>query len=437
VFMPAFAQAIGITSGGATDLIVQLVAFALILGLMYLLILRLQQKQARQFADLIAAASMAPRSKEAGAANSAALDSDKNDSDSLSKLGNATAEAGSDIESLMSAVGDQAVELRGQHAKAVSNLSLGFDVLTNRLSTIHPLLGKVMEAASKSENTVGLLTASNEDYKRKLSEVERELMHFRPLAIKLEEDYRSARNQLAESNRRYLALETEHAEAQGTINDLFQKLASAEMARQRAVEENAAFIQKLNEHDSTIQSMLRETAHLKSEGVSVTSDLQQAERELRSLSDKYAVELEENSRAKAALNSLQVQFNQFRKESASQIEQVQDRERVLIEALSIKEKQFYESDIKRSALESKVDFLTRTNQRLRDELHRQLDHIGNLEASNRNLLDALARNSASAEQENEIKDSTKTTRVAPKLRAVPDSQMGNGAPAKSLPPEPE
>lgn len=86
--------------------------------------------------------------------------------------------------------------------------------------------------------------------------------------------------------------------------------------------------------------------------------------------------------------------------------------------MSIKEKQFYDSEIKRSALESKIDFLTRTNQRLREDLRRHLDHIGNLEASNRKLLELLARNSAD-EKELAQRESAKVT---PILRAVPDSQ---------------
>ena len=81
-------------------------------------------------------------------------------------------------------------------------------------------------------------------------------------------------------------------------------MASTELARQRTNEENNALVQRLGEHDSTIQSLLRETAHLKSETVSLASDLERAEQESKSVADKYAIEREANSRAKAALNSL-------------------------------------------------------------------------------------------------------------------------------------
>ncbi|MEJ0093564.1 MAG: preprotein translocase subunit YajC [Methylocella sp.] len=53
MFTPAFAQAVGGAGGGPTDLIVQLAPFALILVIMYFLIMRPQQKRAKEHADLI------------------------------------------------------------------------------------------------------------------------------------------------------------------------------------------------------------------------------------------------------------------------------------------------------------------------------------------------------------------------------------------------
>ncbi|MEJ0095743.1 MAG: hypothetical protein WDN46_20745 [Methylocella sp.] len=427
MFTPAFAQVISVV-GGKMDLIA-LIYFALIVGLTYFVIIRPLRKRARKNAHLISTAAPVRKSKEVKATspptpgqNSASL-----------KGGATTVEDDMDIASLMSAVRDQAVELRCEHAKVVSNLSLNFDVLTNRLSTIEPLLAKMMEAASKSEASVGLLTLSNDEYKQRLSEAERDLALYQPLAVKLESDLRIARNRLAETDRKFVALETDYAKAQSASNDLFQKKSSAEMARQRATEENVALAQKLNEHEFTIQSLLRETAQLKSETVSVASDFERSELESKSVADKYAAELEGNSRAKAALDSLQTEFNQFRKDSAAQTEQAEERERALTAALSVKEKQFYDSEIKRSALDSKIDFLTRTNQRLREDLRRHLDHIGNLEASNRKLFDLLARNSIAEDQDTEAKGAATAARVTPKLRAVPDSQTGNNGPAKSTP----
>jgi lipopolysaccharide export system protein LptA len=181
--------------------------------------------------------------------------------------------------------------------------------------------------------------------------------------------------------------------AQGTCNELLQKMSASDLARQRTMEENAALAQKVNEREFTVQSLLREAAHLKSESASITGNLELAEREAKLLADKYTVELEGNSRSSAALNALQLQFAQFRKDSAAQVEQIEGRNAVLTETMTIKDKQIYDSENKRLALESKVDFLTLMNQRLREDLRRHLDHIGNLEASNRKLLDLLARDS--------------------------------------------
>ncbi len=50
---PAFAQSIGGASGGATDMLVQVAPFALIIIIMYFLIMRPQQKRQRQHAELI------------------------------------------------------------------------------------------------------------------------------------------------------------------------------------------------------------------------------------------------------------------------------------------------------------------------------------------------------------------------------------------------
>ena len=53
MFTPAFAQAAGGAGGGPLDFVVQLVPFGLILVIMYFLILRPQQKRAKDHADLV------------------------------------------------------------------------------------------------------------------------------------------------------------------------------------------------------------------------------------------------------------------------------------------------------------------------------------------------------------------------------------------------
>jgi chromosome segregation ATPase len=387
VFTPALSKFLGSTGNGSIDLAIQFAVFAVIVGLAYVLIVR----------PLLKLAARPPQK--------------------LEQRDSTPAGGGTDLDSLMSALQNQALELRGKHASAVSSLSLDFDVLNNRLSTIGSRLNKAMEAAAKSEASVAVLTTSNDDYRRRLSEAEGELALLRPLTAKLEHELRLARNQITETDRRLVTLETDHAAAQGTCNELLQKMSSADLARQRTMEENAALAQKLNEREFAVQSLLREAAHLKSESASITGNLELAERDARLLADKYTVELEGNSRSSSALNALQLQFAQFRKDSAAQVEQIEGRNAVLTETLTIKDKQIYDSENKRLALESKIDFLTLMNQRLREDLRRHLDHIGNLEASNRKLLDLLARDSIEGGQDFDPRDAASAARPGPKLIA--------------------
>jgi preprotein translocase subunit YajC len=53
VFTPAFAQTAGSASGGPGDILVQFAPFAIIIIIMYFLIMRPQQRKAREHAELI------------------------------------------------------------------------------------------------------------------------------------------------------------------------------------------------------------------------------------------------------------------------------------------------------------------------------------------------------------------------------------------------
>jgi chromosome segregation ATPase len=324
------------------------------------------------------------------------------------------------LASLMNAVKDQAINLKCEQAKVISEWQIGLDLLARRMATLQPLLTKTLQANAEKEQTIARLTASEAELTRRLSEAERDVWHYRPLALQLEDELRGVRAQFAESNRRQTELETEHAKSQGTINDLFQKAATADGARQRVIEENAAYAQKLHEHDASLQSLVRETTQLKSELVSSNGEIERLEDELKNVSKKLAGECDEHARAKAALQKLQAQFTQLQKDSQAQLKEAAEREHRLAETLSMREKQYHDLDIRQSALVSKVDFITRTNQRHREDLRRHIDHIGNLESSNRQLLDALARHAGSAEDSAAEIEEAQTSQ--PKLRAVPGKE---------------
>lgn len=228
---------ISFIGGGRTDLVV-LAFIALVTAFIYFLIIQPRRERVRK-----SAAPTRLELRETDMANGSAPHSDQDATSTSIEASEACAAAmedSVDLQSLMSAVREQAVELRCEHAKIVSNLSLNFDLLTSRLATIEPLLTKAVEANGKNEASVGLLTVSNDEYKRKLAEAERAVACYRPLAIKLEDDLQIARAQVAEADRKFAALEGDYVKAQGATNELFQKMSSAEMARQRAAEENSA-----------------------------------------------------------------------------------------------------------------------------------------------------------------------------------------------------
>lgn len=397
------------------------VLFALILVATYVAIVR-PLRQRRMFAS---DAATAPNTILHNLAKTSGAPSPQAEGrNTLSKAEGTPLGGEMDIKSLMSAVRDQALELRCEHEKAVSSLAFSFDLLTTRLSTIDPLVANIMEAASDHEASVGRLAVANDDIQRKLAEAERDLEFYRPLALRLENDLRSARHALQDADQKLAALEGDRGKDQGVHEELRQQATLAEAARQRAAEENNALVQKLNDYESTIQSLRREASHTKSEAVSTADYLERAERDAKSMAEKYAAEREASSKAKAALHALQTQFNQLRRESAAQLEQAKERELGLTAALSVKENQFYDADAKRTSLSSRVDYLAQSNQRLREDLRRSLDQFANLEASKRSLTDLLARNGIGENQEIETKNSATGSRPA-RLRAV-DSQAGNG-----------
>jgi chromosome segregation ATPase len=304
--------------------------------------------------------------------------------------------------------------LRSKHATLVSGLSFDFELLSDRLATIGSQVSGAVESARKSEVSVAQLSVANDDYKKKLADAERELEFVRPEMIRLEDALRAVRKEFAERERRTIALEAENASAQRAHGELLDKLTSSDAARQRASEERAAIGQKLNERDFSIQSLMHENAGLKSELASAVSDLEMAEREAKSVAERYVAEQQASSRASEAAMSLQLQLEQLRKDNIVQADQFEGRKVVVAETLAIREKQLNDSENKRIALEARVDFFGRMNQRLREEARRNLEHISSLEGTNRKLLDSLSRYSSG-----DRADNIETMQPAPAPRAVP------------------
>ena len=297
----------------------------------------------------------------------------------------------SEIASIMDALKEQAINLKCEHNKFISDWQIAVDLMANRVSKIHPLLAKNIEASAEREREMARLSASEAELARRLLDAERDLAHYRPAAMRLEDELHSTRNQLSDSRKRVEDLEAEREKSQRAFSDLANKAASDVAARQRLMEENATYLQKLQDHDASLKTLVRESSNLKSELVSKTSDVDRLEAELGNLTKKLTTEFDEHARAKGTVDMLKAQLAQTRLDASATVRDAEERERGALEMASTREKQCHDLEVRQTALLSKIDFLERLNARHRDELRRQLDQIGNLDASNRSLLDALSR----------------------------------------------
>jgi chromosome segregation ATPase len=167
---------------------------------------------------------------------------------------------------------------------------------------------------------------------------------------------------------------------------------------------------------------MRETAQLKSELMTVTCDLESAKKETAELVTRLGVEMDEHKRTQAVLDSMKSEMLALKKDNAAHARGTEEQERHAAEMLASKDKQIYDLQVKISGVNSKSDFLNREIQRLRDDLRRHLDHIGNLEGSNRQLLDALSRSSNGypngKDVQNEAAAPAAAQNAPPKLRAI-------------------
>ncbi len=300
--------------------------------------------------------------------------------------------------SLMNSVKEQAVNLQCDHLKISADIDMRLDILANRMATLHPLLSKSVLLASEREHTISQMQEAESEMGRRITEHERELAHYKPLAIKLGQDLHATQALLAESQQQCAALEVDHRKANATINEYYQRVSNAEGLRQRAMEENAVFVQKINASDATIQALMRENATLRSEAINLASELERKEVQLVAATQKLSAATDETKRAKVALAARETETAQSVREAHFALREAEDHSRRSVETLNEREKQIYDLEVKLSAVQSKADYLHRTNERLRDEVRRHVNHIGNIEASNRQLLDTLSRTTAQLEQ---------------------------------------
>lgn len=313
---------------------------------------------------------------------------------------------------LMNTIKERTLNLKCEQQRVVSDWQIGMDQLTSQMATLQPLLLKSLQRGSEREQTILRLTASETDLKHCLAQAERDLAHYRPINAQLENELRTTRHQLSMATRQAADAEAENTKAQGLINDLHQRVATAESARQQLLEENSANRQRLQKHEVALPKMIREAAELKSQLVSTAADLERVESDLEAMSQKYGSECDEHGRTRAALRDAEAQIRRMQAELKARSDEALERDRRAAERLAGHEKKIYDLEIRQSALLSKIDFLTRLNERQRDELRRQSDHIGNLEASNQQLLNTHPRFTSPLDDEEDAQMAQR------KLRAV-------------------
>ena len=322
---------------------------------------------------------------------------------------------GTELENLMNSIKQQSIEISCEFA-AFANWSAQIDTLSARAATLQPLLKNLVEKSSVQSTELFEIKRKKDGAERQIAELRTEVEHYRPLAARFEDELRIARDKYGQSQALLSSLESQYGQAQGYSNELMHKLSSAESRALRVTEENIAFKQKALEHNTMIQSMLREVANLKSAISVATGDVERQEAEISALTEKLAMEKEANSQSAANFAMSQMRELRMEKDLKTRLGELEEQQQELIQRLAIRDKQLYEADIKNSAITSKVEFLTQLNLRLREDLRGHIDHSNMMEVSNRQLLEAMSHRRLHDEEFDGDGKAPKLSK--PKLRAV-------------------
>lgn len=320
----------------------------------------------------------------------------------------------SELDNLMKSVQQQAVDINCE-ASRFSDLASRCDLLSSRVSTLQPLVSRLIENKAALEVSVAKAAAERDRAERRIAELDAELQHFRPLVRSLEEDLRAVnvRHQQAQST--INTLEGQIVQVQSESNALIQKLGTAETQVVRLKEENLSLKQRALEHATLRQNVMRETAELRSTSAGAVADLERQNQQIAQLTEKLLAEKELSAKAAAQIASLELRQSQTIRELEVRMTDAEEREQKLINTLAAREKRIYDLEVRHSAVTSKVDFLTRMNEGLREEVRTRVDHAGMLEASNKQLLEAM---SAKALNDDEPERTRVALQAVPTLRAV-------------------
>jgi DNA repair exonuclease SbcCD ATPase subunit len=320
-----------------------------------------------------------------------------------------------ELDDLMNSIKQQSIEISCEFA-AFANWSAQIETLSSRAATLQPLLKNLVEKSSRQATDLVEVSRKKDSADRRISELKTEVEHYRPLAARFEDELRIAKEKYSQSQTLLASLEAQFGQAQGYSNELMHKLSAAESKALRVTEENIASKQKALEHNTMIQSLLREVANLKSAIAVATSDVERQEQEIGTLSEKLAMEKESSSQAAASMAQIQMREARAEKDFKLRLSELEEQQQDLIQKLAIRDKQVYEAEIRNAAISSKVEFLTQLNQRLREDLRGHIDHSNMMEVSNRQLLEAMSHRRL---HDDDFDADSKTPKSGkPKLRAV-------------------
>jgi chromosome segregation ATPase len=320
------------------------------------------------------------------------------------------------LTSLLGAIRDQAVALKVEQDRLASASKRELDVLMNRMTTLVPLFSKAIDSQREDKLAIAELAHVEIELKRRLADAEKEVGHYRPLAIRLEGELGGERSKLERFGRELAEFELRQIKAQRRIEDLQQQVATAESYAQRTAETNSALSQKVEECEFAIETLTREASALQSEITALTSDVTRQAAEIGDLTSRLAIERDTTSRAQMELRRVQADFDQFRGSAESAITDFEGRERRMLEAIAQRDWQINDYETRHIDQETRIESLLRKSDRQREDLVRHLAHIANLESTNRHLLDTLTRHATSNEEP--MLEAKRTVTSPPKLRAI-------------------
>lgn len=321
----------------------------------------------------------------------------------------------SELEDLMGAIKQQSIDISCEFA-AFANWSAQIETLSARAATLQPMLKGLVDKSKVQTAELSDVARQRDLAERRIGELKSEVDHYRPLAARFEDELRIAREKHSQAQNLLTSLEAQFGQAQAYSNELIHKLTAAESKALRVTEENIAIKQKALEHNTSIQSLMREVAGLRSAIALSQNEIERQELEISTLTEKVAVEKETASQAVSTLNVIQMREARMEKDLKMRLAELEEQQQELIQKMALRDKQLYEADIKTAAITSKVEFLTQLNQRLREDLRGHIDHSNMMEVSNRQLLEAMAHRRLEDDETDE--GGQKSGKGKPKLRAV-------------------